>query len=90
MPNRPFVSIIVPTLEEAANLPLLVRRVAAAMSGRPYEVIVVDDDSRDGTADVAPRRPTSSCRSTSDPDPPTASAARCSPASRWPAATCWW
>jgi dolichol-phosphate mannosyltransferase len=52
MPNRPFVSIIIPTLEEAANLPLLVRRIAAAMAGRPYEIVIVDDDSRDGTADV--------------------------------------
>jgi dolichol-phosphate mannosyltransferase len=52
MPNRPFVSIIVPTLDEAANLPLLMQRIAAALGGRPYEVIVVDDDSRDGTADV--------------------------------------
>jgi dolichol-phosphate mannosyltransferase len=52
MPDRPFVSIIVPTLEEAANLPLLVPRIAAALRARPYEVLVVDDDSRDGTADV--------------------------------------
>jgi dolichol-phosphate mannosyltransferase len=52
MPDRPFVSIIIPTLEEAANLPLLIPRIAGAMRGRPYEILVVDDDSRDGTADV--------------------------------------
>jgi len=49
MPRFPFVSIIIPTLEEAANLPLLVPRIAVAMGDRAYEILVVDDDSRDGT-----------------------------------------
>lgn len=44
-----LVSIIVPTLREAANLPTLVAQIAEAMAGRTYEIIVVDDDSRDGT-----------------------------------------
>jgi dolichol-phosphate mannosyltransferase len=52
MPSRSFVSIIVPTLREAANLPVLVPRIAAAMKGRAYEILVVDDASLDGTADV--------------------------------------
>jgi dolichol-phosphate mannosyltransferase len=52
MHARPFVSIIVPTLEEADNLPPLVDRIVAAMGRRAYEIIVVDDDSRDGTAAV--------------------------------------
>src|SRR5205807_1062788 len=43
------ISIIVPTINEAGNLPRLVRRIRQAMSGVPYEVIVVDDDSDDGT-----------------------------------------
>ncbi len=45
------VSIVVPTYREAENLPALVRRIAAAMAplARPYEIVVVDDDSRDGT-----------------------------------------
>jgi dolichol-phosphate mannosyltransferase len=47
-----MVSIIVPTLNEAENLPLLVPRIAAAMAGRPYEVVVVDDASRDDTRAV--------------------------------------
>ncbi len=56
-------SIIVPTYREAENLRVLVPRIAAAMQGRPgtYEIIVVDDDSRDGTpdaiADLAPTYP---------------------------------
>lgn len=48
----PHVSIIVPTLNEAKNLPLLLPRIAAAMGDRAYEVLVVDDDSRDDTTAV--------------------------------------
>src|SRR5437762_2625378 len=44
-----MVSIIVPTLNEAENLPLLVPRIARAMDGRQFEIIIVDDDSRDNT-----------------------------------------
>jgi dolichol-phosphate mannosyltransferase len=45
------VSVVVPTYHEVENLRPLVMRVSAAMSKakRPYEIIVVDDDSRDGT-----------------------------------------
>jgi glycosyltransferase involved in cell wall biosynthesis len=48
----PVVSIVVPTLNEAANLPILLRRIATAMSQYAYEVLVVDDCSRDGTGAV--------------------------------------
>jgi len=46
-----LVSIVVPTYREAENLPALVGRIAAAMAplARSYEIVVVDDDSRDGT-----------------------------------------
>ena len=47
-----FISIIVPTLNEAENIPLLVPRVAAAMTGRKWEVLIVDDNSRDATPQV--------------------------------------
>lgn len=45
----PLVSIVVPTLREAANLPTLVERIATALAAREYEILIVDDDSRDGT-----------------------------------------
>ena len=48
----PHVSVIVPTLCEGENLPLLVPRIARALAGRSYEVVVVDDDSPDGTAEI--------------------------------------
>src|SRR2546422_3475750 len=46
-------SVIVPTYNEAASLPLLVERLAPAMRDREWELVVVDDGSPDGTADVA-------------------------------------
>jgi dolichol-phosphate mannosyltransferase len=48
------VAVIVPTYREAANLPLLVPRVDAALkaAGLSYELIVVDDNSPDETPAV--------------------------------------
>ena len=55
--NCPELSVIVPTYHEAANLPTLLTRIAEAMSvaGITFEVIVVDDDSRDGTEELCDR-----------------------------------
>lgn len=48
------MSIIVPTYREAENLRPLVTRITAAMhaAGLDHEIIIVDDDSRDGTEDI--------------------------------------
>ncbi|MES2185048.1 MAG: glycosyltransferase family 2 protein [Pseudomonadota bacterium] len=48
----PQLSIIVPTFDEALNVAELRRRVEAALPGVDWEMVFVDDDSRDGTADV--------------------------------------
>jgi len=50
----PQVSVIVPTFQEAGNLSLLVPRIGAALdkAALTYEVLVVDDDSQDGTSVV--------------------------------------
>ena len=49
-----FVSIIVPTYNEAANIPLLVARIKKAMRRRKdYEILVADDDSPDRTWEIA-------------------------------------
>ena len=44
------VLVIVPTYNERENLPLLVRQI---LDSFPYEVLVVDDQSPDGTGGVA-------------------------------------
>jgi hypothetical protein len=52
---EPKVSIIVPTINEADNLPLLLARIAAAMAGTAYEILVIDDGSTDGTEQACRR-----------------------------------
>lgn len=49
------LAIVVPTYREAANLEELFRRIAAALPDVAWEVVVVDDDSPDGTATLARR-----------------------------------
>jgi dolichol-phosphate mannosyltransferase len=48
-PNAPAVSVIVPVRNEAENIAPLVAEIAAALAGRSFEVIYVDDGSTDGT-----------------------------------------
>jgi dolichol-phosphate mannosyltransferase len=50
---RPTLSVVVPTYRESANVPVLFERLKTALDGLPWEMIVVDDDSPDGTYDVA-------------------------------------
>jgi dolichol-phosphate mannosyltransferase len=47
------LAIVLPTLNERDNLAPLVDRIDAALAGESWEVVVVDDDSTDGTADRA-------------------------------------
>lgn len=53
--NGVLVSIVVPTYNERENLPVLLEEIRRVMEGEglSYEVIVVDDDSPDGTWRVA-------------------------------------
>lgn len=58
MQNTPQVSIVVPTFREAESLPLLIDRIALLKqaSGMELELLIVDDDSRDGTQAVIASR----------------------------------
>jgi len=47
------ISLIVPTYNERDNILPLVERIDKALSQYNYRLLVVDDDSRDGTAGVA-------------------------------------
>ncbi len=46
---------MVPTYNEAGNVPVLLERLRDALAGRDFEVVLVDDSSPDGTAQVAER-----------------------------------
>ncbi|WP_420962904.1 glycosyltransferase family 2 protein [Brucella sp. IR073] len=51
-----MISVVIPCRNEADNLAFLLDEVDAAMRGRAYEVIVVDDGSTDATGDVLAKR----------------------------------
>ncbi|VWX54765.1 glycosyltransferase family 2 protein [Novosphingobium sp. 9U] len=47
------LAVVLPTFNERNNLETLVERLDAALTGIAWEAIVVDDNSPDGTADMA-------------------------------------
>lgn len=49
MPESVEFSVVVPVHDEAGNAAVLAREIAAALDGRAYEMIFVDDASRDET-----------------------------------------
>ena len=51
--NKAALSVIIPTYNEADNIPILLKRLATALQSIEYEVIVVDDNSPDRTWEVA-------------------------------------
>jgi dolichol-phosphate mannosyltransferase len=50
--DAPELALIIPTLNERDNVIELLERLQAALTGIRWEVIFVDDDSRDGTQEV--------------------------------------
>jgi len=50
--DAPQLSIVVPTYNERENVGIVVEKLARALQGVSWEVIFVDDDSKDGTADA--------------------------------------
>ena len=53
--SRPYVSIVIPTLNEQRNIRALLGGIKKIMDGHSYEIIVVDGNSTDGTATIAKR-----------------------------------
>jgi dolichol-phosphate mannosyltransferase len=54
VPERPELSIIVPTYQEGPNLPLLVEEISRALASLvpSWELIIVDDNSQDGSVEL--------------------------------------
>jgi dolichol-phosphate mannosyltransferase len=50
--TRPHLTIVIPSYKEAANIPTLLERIHISLADYPYDVLVIDDNSPDGTADV--------------------------------------
>jgi dolichol-phosphate mannosyltransferase len=48
-PGAPELTIVVPSYNERDNIPVLFERVGAVLAGITWEMVVVDDDSPDGT-----------------------------------------
>ena len=53
--SRPYVSIVIPTLNEQGNIRALIGGIKKIMDGYSYEIIVVDGNSTDGTVGMAKR-----------------------------------
>ncbi len=55
--SAPAVTVVVPTYREAENLPALIPAITEALqsAGTPYEILIVDDDSRDGSVEAVAR-----------------------------------
>jgi undecaprenyl-phosphate 4-deoxy-4-formamido-L-arabinose transferase len=49
MPDTPSLSVVVTLLNEEGSVEELYRRTVSALDGRPFELILVDDGSTDGT-----------------------------------------
>ena len=47
------ISLIIPTYNEKDNITPLIERIAKALAGYQYEILLVDDNSQDGTIPVA-------------------------------------
>lgn len=56
------ISIILPTYNEAASIIRIITRVHNVLEGYEHEIIIVDDNSPDGTYDVVERENRSYCR----------------------------
>ena len=50
--RAPELTIVLPAFNEAENIPLIVEKIGAAMGKIAHEIIVVDDNSPDGTTAV--------------------------------------
>jgi len=48
-----MVSVVIPTYNEKDNIVPLVERLSRAFASQDFEILIVDDNSKDGTVDIA-------------------------------------
>jgi dolichol-phosphate mannosyltransferase len=48
-----IITIVVPTYNERDNITPLVERISNTLAGQNFEILLIDDNSKDGTVDVA-------------------------------------
>ncbi len=53
MSKSPFYSILLPTYNERENLPVVVALIEEYLNDTPHEIIIIDDNSPDGTQQIA-------------------------------------
>ena len=53
--DRPLISVLIPTYMERENIAFLFKSISKGLSGENYEIVVIDDNSPDGTADEVRR-----------------------------------
>ncbi len=51
--SKPYISVVIPTLNEAHNIKWLIPDIKKSLNGYKYEIIVVDKNSTDHTAEIA-------------------------------------
>jgi len=49
----PEIAVVLPTYNESENIQELIARIEKSLSGIDFEIVVVDDNSPDGTAEIA-------------------------------------
>ena len=55
--TTPAISVVIPLFNEQDNIAILQKELADALAGRAYEIVFVDDASRDATLSKIDRRP---------------------------------
>ena len=51
--SNEMISVVIPTYNEKDNIVPLVERLSRSLEGHKFEILLVDDNSKDGTVDVA-------------------------------------
>lgn len=55
--TTPKISVVIPLYNEEENMPILQKELAAALAGLSYEIVFVDDCSKDGTFSRIEKKP---------------------------------